>query len=67
MKRIEVTDLSTDETTTYDYSRANWAKRWACMQAGSVVMWTPKELEMNPLFTPVIITSGRRWRIVKAI
>lgn len=61
---VEVTDLDTNETTTYDWSDNNWAKRPACMKGGLVHMWTPNELK-KCTGGGAIITSGRRWALKK--
>lgn len=63
MLRIEVTDLDTGKVTEYDYSRSNWANRWACMRDGGVHMWAPHQLRQSPN----LITSGRRWRVIKYV
>lgn len=59
--RIKVTDVETGSTDEYDYSKDNWAKRYACMRGGLVHMWAPKECRSGV----VIVTSGRRWEVVK--
>jgi hypothetical protein len=61
MKKIEVTDNETGKTTTYDFSRDNWAQRWACMIGGLVHMWAPRQLSSSGGST--VITSGRTWRV----
>ena len=58
--KIKVTNLGTDETTIYELSRENWAGRRACMDQGLVIMWVPVAVGEIP-----IITSGRRWEIIK--
>lgn len=55
--RIQVTDLDTDETTTYEYSSNNWRKQPACMVGGLVHMWAPQEVQKGSY----VITSGRKW------
>lgn len=59
--KIEVTDVGTGAVETYDYSRDNWAHRWACMRGGLVYMWAP------PQCVPGIMirTSGRLWHVLK--
>jgi hypothetical protein len=59
--KITVTDLDTNETTSYDLSRQNWRNAWACMRDGLVHMWAPPQL---PITGQAIVTSGRRWQVV---
>ena len=58
--KIKVTYLDTNTETVYDYSKDNWAKRWACMKGGLVHMWAPKEAGKGI----VIKTSGRKWEVL---
>jgi len=60
-QQITVTDTYTGASVTYDYSRANWAKQWACMRGGAVVMWAPPEV--SPYRD--VVTSGKRWSLVR--
>ena len=64
--KIEVTNCETQEKTIYDYSKNNWALRWACMKDGLVHMWAPNELRgVNGLKNnPNVLTSGRIWRVL---
>lgn len=59
---VKVTDCESGNVSYYEYSRENWAKRWACMRGDLVVMWTPTQISESP-----IRTSGRIWQLVKFI
>jgi hypothetical protein len=59
--KITVEDVETGSKETYDYSKDNWRKAFACMKGDAVHMWAPEKCALGL----TIRTSGRRWTVHK--